>query len=251
MTLMIVFRRHAALWALVTALCLPTAALRADTFSVLAFDNGTIQPGGARMFNNGKRFMNIEGIHNNNFASFAVADFSSGNLVNSNGNMMPSTPTGINAVTITLTQANASFTNAGSLNFYLAEGTTTSIQPNDAAVIFDATDNEGLNGQLAPVHFLGSATFTGTYTPVDTSGTQDTFTFPPDSSTQLDSATVAYVLGVLTAVNPDGTVGGTLRVLVTPPDPDVSATYTGWVMSDGVTPNPAGPTLTLDVSFSN
>jgi hypothetical protein len=248
MKLMIALRRHTALWALLTILCLPAAALYADTFSVLAFDNGTIQPGGARPFNNGKRFMNIEGASNNNFASFGVADFNTANLVatDGSGNMLPSAPTGLNSITIALTQANASFTNVGSLNFYVAEDTTTSIQPNDAAVRFDAGDpnGEGLNGQLAPVHLLGSGMFSGTYTPTDTSGTVDTYTFPADPSTPLDPATVAYVLSVLGN-------GGTLRVLVTPPDPNVAATYTGWVMSDGVTPNPAGPTITVDVSFSN
>ncbi len=252
---MIVSCRRAALGALLTVLCLPAASLHAQSYSALAFDNGTIQPGGPRPFSNGKNFFNMEGINNNNFSSFGVADFHIGDLVDSSGNPMPSTPTGLNSITITLTQANASFTTAGMLNFYLAEDTTTSIQPNDAAVIFDLTDpsGEGLNGQnapnqLSPLHLLGSGMFTGTPNPNDTSGTMDTFTFPADSSTQLDAATVAYVLAVF--ANADPSTPTPLRIVVTPPDPSVAATYAGYTatMYNGVAV--VGPTLTLNVSFN-
>jgi hypothetical protein len=255
--LMIAFCRHGALWALLTALCLP-AALRAAPYSVLAFDNGTIQPNGPRPFSFGKNYFNMEGSTNNNFASFGVAAFNSSALVDGSGNMMPSTPTGLNAITLSLTQANASFTTAGALNFYLVEDVTTSIQPTDAAVLFDPNDpnGEGLNGQLAPVHFLGSGAFTGTYNAVDTSGTADTFIFPPDTTTKLDPATVAYVLGVLTALNTDGSVGGPLRVVITPADPAVAATYAGFSNTLYINANfpngvpVVGPTITLDVSFN-
>src|SRR5581483_7968084 len=152
-------------------------ALRADPYAVLAFDNATVQPGGPRPFSNGKNFFNMEGSSSGNFASFGVADFNSVNLADSSGNLIVNPPTGLNTITITLSQANAAFTTGGALNFYLAEDTTTSIQPNDAAVLFDTNDpnGEGLNGQLAPVHFLGSATFTQS-----DNGTVDTFTFPSD-----------------------------------------------------------------------
>ena len=89
----------------------------------------------------------------------------------------------------------------------------------------------------APLHMLGSGSFLGTDTPTDTSGTLDTYTF-----TQLDSTTVAYVLGVLSN-------GGTLRLVITPADPDVAATYAGFsnTMYEGMTVT--GPTLILDLSF--
>ena len=60
--------------------------------------------------------------------------------------------------------------------------------------------------------------------------------------TRPPSATVAYVLGVLTN-------GGNFRLVITPADPNVSATYAGFsnTMYEGLTV--AGPTLTLDVSF--
>jgi hypothetical protein len=222
MALMIALGRYSVVCSLLTVLGLPAAALRADTFSALAFDNATVQPGGPRGGTNGKVFFNTEGANNTQFASYAVADFNSSDL------MISGTPTGINAVTITLTQANAAFTNSGSLNFYLAEDTTTSIQPADMKVIYDATDPEGLNGQLAPVHFLGSGMFTQS-----DNGTQDTYSFVPDCTT------APYLLGVLNN-------GGAFRLVITPPDPAVAATYAGFS-----NPNPTlpGPTLTLDVSF--
>jgi hypothetical protein len=241
MILMIACCRHSALWALLITLSLPTTALRADTFSALAFDNATVQPAGPRKFSNGKNFFNIEGSNNlPNFASYGVTDFNSSDLLDVDGNMMPSIPTVLNAITIKLTQANAAFTRDGPLNFYLVEDTATSIQPNDVAVFFDADDpaGEGLNGQLAPVHLLGSGTFTQT-----TSGDPNIFTFPPaDGSSLLDDDTITYVLGILTN-------GGAFRVVITPLDPDVAATFAGFShTTDGVV-DLTGPALTLDVTF--
>ena len=173
-----------------------------------------------------KVFVDIEGANNAGFASYAVADFNSSDL------MISGTPAVINMITITLTQDNAAFTNNGMLNFYLAEDTTTGIQPaappDVPAVIFDATDPEGLNGQLAPVHFLGLGMFTQS-----DNGTQDTFSFVPDCTT------APYVLGILSN-------GGALRFVITPPDPDVAATYSGFSNANPIYP---GPALTLDVSF--
>jgi hypothetical protein len=239
---MIARRRHPELWALLAAVCLAVPTLHADLYSALAFDNATVQPGGPRSGDYGKIYFNIEGSSNGPYADYGVADFNSSTFADASGNPMPSTPMALNSITVTLSQANADFTNAGSLNFYLSEATTTSIQPADNAVIFDATDSEGLNGQLSPTHMLGSGMFMGTFTPTDTSGTLDTFTFPPDNTTQLDSATVAYVLGVLTS-------GGTLRMAITPADPDVSATYAGFsnTMYNGLTVT--GPTLIPDLGF--
>jgi hypothetical protein len=239
---MIAARRHAELWALVAAVCLAAPTLHADPYSALAFDNATVQPGGPRTGDYGKLYFNIEGANNGAYADYGVADFNSSNLANANGNPMPSTPMVLNSITMTLSQANASFTNAGMLNFYLSENTTTSIQPADNAVTFDATDSEGLNGQLAPLHMLGSGMFTGTDSPTDTSGTLDTFTFPPDNTTQLDSATVAYLLGVLAN-------GGNLRLVITPADPNVAATYAGFSNTIYENMTVTGPTLILDLGF--
>jgi hypothetical protein len=175
---MIAPRRHPELWALLAAVSVAIPTLHADLYTALAFDNATVQPGGPRTGDYGKLYFNIEGASNAAYADYGVADFNSSNLADANGNAIPSTPMALNSITVTLSQANASFTSAGMLNLYISEATTTSNQPADNAVCFDATDSEGLNGQLAPLHMLGSGMFTGTDTPTDPSGTLDTFTFP-------------------------------------------------------------------------
>src|SRR5262249_11760426 len=94
-------------------------AARADVI-VSASDNATVQPGGPRAGSNGKAFFNIEGPANGTFASFGVVDFQL---------TADSTVTSISGLTLSLTQANAAFTHAGSLQFFLTEDTTTDIQP--------------------------------------------------------------------------------------------------------------------------
>jgi hypothetical protein len=204
------------------ALCVTAA--RADDFSTLAFDNATVWPSGPRMGDNGKNFFNTEGINNGQFASFGVADFDSSTLG------IDFTVATVTTVTVTLTQDNAAFTTDGSISFYITEDTTTSIQPADNAVFFDTNDSEGLNGQLQPVHFLGSGNFTQ-----GPSGTVDVFAY------NLDDATAAYVTNVLNSQ-------GTLRVVITPADPDVSATYAGF--SDPNYPL-QGPMITVSVISAN
>jgi hypothetical protein len=204
------------------ALCV--SAARADDFLTLAFDNATVWPSGPRPGDNGKNFFNTEGINNGQFASFGVADFDTSTLG------IDFTVATVTTVTVTLTQDNAAFTTDGSINFYITEDTSTSIQPADDAVFFDTTDPEGLNGQLQPVHFLGSGNFTQ-----GPSGTVDVFAYG------LDDATAAYVTNVLNNQ-------GTLRVVITPADPDVSATYAGF--SDPNYPL-QGPMITVSVISAN
>jgi len=205
-----------------TGLALSVSTAHADDFSTFAFDNATVQPGGPRMGANGKNFFNTEGTDNATFASFGVADFDTSTLG------ITYTVDTVTAVTVTLTQDNASFTTDGAINFYISEDTVTSIQPEDDAVFFDATDSEGLNGQLQPIHFLGSGSFAQ-----GANGTVDVFAF------DLDADTAPYVAGVLNNQ-------GTLRLVITPVDTFVSATYAGF--SD---PNYPGPMITVSVTPAN
>jgi hypothetical protein len=204
----------------VVAFLAPVA--HADDFSTFAFDNATVQPGGPRMGDFGKIFMNIEGVDNGNFASFAAADFDTSTLG------IDFTVDTVTTVTVTLSQDNAAFTADGAINFYITEDPFTSIQPEDDAVFFDATDSEGLNGQLQPIHFLGSGNFTE-----GANGTVDVFSY------DLDSDTAAYVAGVLNNQ-------GTLRLVITPVDTGVAATYAGF--SDA---NYPGPMITVSVTSAN
>jgi hypothetical protein len=169
-----------------------------------AFDNATIQPTGPRTGANGQLFFNIEGSDNGQFASFGVADF------------MPSAMNvAITSLTLTLTQANASFTHNGSLLFYISGDTTTSIDPGTSPLFYDGGAlPTGLGTQLSPTHFLG----TGMFTEV-ADGTVDSFNFT------LDMATTVYLDSQLS-------MGGPIRVIVAPGDAAVAATYAGFSNTD-------------------
>jgi hypothetical protein len=194
---------------------LAAQGIRADDFSAPATDNATVQPTGPRMGQNGKDYLNVEGVMNGNFASFGVIDFDSSAL-GLNG------VTDLQSVTISLTQDNASFTHDGPVNFYITEDTTTSIQPDDMAILFDTNDSEGLNGQLSPIHLLGAGNFMQT-----NSGDLDQFRFA------LDTDTKAYLIGQINT-------GGTIRVVITPTDPATAATYAGFS-----SPDYTGPVITV------
>jgi hypothetical protein len=208
---------------LVGLLVLATAALpaaaRADLYSTAAFDNGTIQSTGPRQGDFGKIFFNIEGLANSPFDSYGVADFDSTQLG------INFTVSNILTVTVALTQDNAAFTTNGSINFYISGDTVTSIQPADDVVFFDESDPEGLNGQLSPTYYLG----TGTFTEI-ANGTEDDFTFALDPTSDV----YAYLINQINN-------GGVVRLVITPNDPDVSATYAGFSNVDY-----NGPVLTVD-----
>src|SRR5207302_6870687 len=93
--LMIACCRNSGLWAPLATLSLATTAIRADTFTGLAFNNATVQPAGPRKFSSGKNFFNIEGANNlPNFASWGAADFNLGAiLLDVNGNPLANPPT--------------------------------------------------------------------------------------------------------------------------------------------------------------
>src|SRR6266852_692706 len=98
------FRCHLALWTLLATLSLPASALRADTFSALAFENAPVWPSGPRPAPSGVVFFDVEGIGISNpaFSAYGVADFNSSDLLNACGGAIPGTPSAINAITITL-----------------------------------------------------------------------------------------------------------------------------------------------------
>jgi hypothetical protein len=211
-------------------LALPVLALvasvaRADDFSTFAFDNATVWQTGPRAGDNGKAYFDVEGVLNGDFAAWGAADFDSSTLG------INFTVDTVTDVAVTLVQDNAAFTTDGAINFYITEDTTTSIQPDpvNPAVFFDLTDPEGLNGQLQPIHFLGSGKFAQ-----GPSGTVDVFSFT------LDDASAAYVSGVLNNM-------GTLRVVMTPADPAVSATYAGFSDATGY----FGPMITVSATSAN
>jgi hypothetical protein len=212
-------------------LALSESGLRADVFTSKAYDNGTIWPVGPRNAPNGRNFFDIEGMMNGNFAAFGVADFLSTHFRNASGQPIGQISQ-INSISLVLTQDNAAFTTDGQLNFYVTQQMITSIDadptfPTLVETTFDVSDpnGEGLNGQFAPVVMVG----TGAFMQVQ-SGQVDTFTLTLDANTQ------NYLISVINSLS-------AFRIIITPADPNVSATYAGFT-----DPNFAGPVIMIDAN---
>lgn len=195
----------------VIAVALLATVSQAQFFSTTgaATDNATIQPGGPRTGSSGKAFFNVESIPNGNFASYGVLDF--------DGSALTLDPAAgdIYRVIVTLTESNAGFTTPGSVNFWLTEDTTADIQPGTSSLVFDPgqVPNGVAPGDLAPLHFLGTGAFTGDDS--STNGNPNIYSF------DVDSAVTAILNGSV------GAGGGNIRIVVTPGDDVVAATWAG------------------------
>jgi hypothetical protein len=203
------------------ALFLVAAPAPADVITVAATDNATVQPDGPRPGDNGKRFFNMEGSANMNFASFGVLDFGTSTFM----------ATSVTGATLQLTQANTFFTMNGGLQIFLVPDTTTDIQPVTSPLKY-VPPNPGLGTQLGTPLSLGTAMFVqGTGGPFgDGSGTVDTFnlTISPSAAALLQSEINA----------------GKVRIVVAPDSATVAATYAGF-SNDLFT----GPILQLNGTF--
>jgi methionine-rich copper-binding protein CopC len=205
--------------------------VRTTNIAQQAGDLATVQPAGPRAAPNGKNFFNIEGSGASASASFGVADFNTAGL---NFTL----PTGetigtINSISLGTINAPASFTHAGAVDVYLVEDTDTDISGNNVALHFDTTDpTEGLNGQLGAKHLLGSFTF---------DSAQVTTTFTDVTLTTLDPAGVNLLK---TALNS----GAKFRIVMTPEDATVAATYAGTSFGtvDGVSNAYQAPRLSIN-----
>lgn len=209
--------------ALLTAVLLFSVAVASHaqiTVSAEAFNNATVQPAGPRTGSSGKNFFNIEGNNNGQYASFGVADFNAGDL--SIGLLIAD----VVGIRLKLTEDRASFSAAGSIRLWLTEDTTTSIDPGTPPPIaWDASDlPNGLGMQLVPRYELG----TGTYTPT-ADGTLFEYTL------SLSPEAKSYLINQLNS-------SGTIRLIVSPADDAVAASYAGYSHS-----TLAGPTLELDL----
>jgi predicted extracellular nuclease/2',3'-cyclic-nucleotide 2'-phosphodiesterase (5'-nucleotidase family) len=193
-----------------------------EEFRQEALDNATVQPEGPRSGSDGNTFFNIEGSANDQFASFGVVDFSF-----ADANL------GLTAVDVTdfdleLTQSNAGFTTSGPISIYLTDATDVSIQ-DDSSITYQEDNNglESVDPAFTNLSLLGSFDFIQTST-----GDTDSLNLLSD----LDAAEETQILDRLNNGDP-------LRLVVTPDNPDVAATYAGFANED----NP-GPTISLEVS---
>lgn len=202
---------------------LATLPVRADMLEpVVAVDNATIQPNGPRSGGSGKAFFNVQGADNNQFASFGVLDFQF--------EAQPTPIASVQSLQLNLTQSNAAFSRAGALRFWLTEQNAIDIQPGTSPLVFDADSppaGVGNQFQAATLYELG----TGSYDVIATD-TVDQFVF------NISNAAVSDYL------SQQLNTAGVIRLLVTPDDATVSATYGGY------TNNNAGrrPTLSLAVT---
>lgn len=199
------------------AICLaaPTTA-RAD-FTVSAFDNSTVQPGGPRTGANGQRFLNIESMPNGTFASFGVVDFRA-----------TATAGVVSRLSLALTESNAGFTRPGSLSFYVSTNTTTNIDAGTSPLTYQtsSSDSTGIGGQLSTLYQLGTGIFPGTAT-----GSVDLYQFAVTGVLQ------SYLTSQVNA-------GGAIRVVIGAADSVVAATFAGFTNTVANTP---GPALTVGI----
>ncbi|MGF1511072.1 MAG: endonuclease/exonuclease/phosphatase family protein [Myxococcota bacterium] len=200
---------------LVATLAAPSVGQAQTLLTLPASNNATVQPGGPRAGDSGKAFFNIQGDANGGFASFGVVDF---------------IPSPINcfeivSVGLELTQDNASFTGNGPYSVYLTDAVEVSIEPDSNIAFQGGNGKETVDPAFTELTFLGSFDFVET-----NSGDTDLVQFGPDIDLALQIALVESLQN-----------GTPLRLVLTPDDPDVSATYAGFTNSN----NP-GPTLVVD-----
>lgn len=170
-----------------------------------ATNNATVQPNGPRTGVNGKRFFNIEGNNFGSFASFGVVDFNAADF----GLSRPVAD--ITGITLKLYDAPASFSADGRVRFWLSADTTTDIEPGTSPLRFDATAlPDGVGNQLAPLYLLGEGTYTK-----GTAGNEFSYAL------SLPAAAKALLITRMNAM-------GRIRLVVTPAEDSVAATYGGY-----------------------
>jgi hypothetical protein len=165
-------------------------------------------PGGPRPGNNGKNYLNAQGKKTSpdgKYASFGVIDFA-----------VPADlaqVSKIKGLTLTLTQAIASFAHDGSIKIYLTTDTRTDTKESSpqapAALKFDPSTADGLGDQLAPRYPAGSGSFSKKET-----GKVDTF------SLSVEGEGEKYLRGELNR-------HGKIRLILVPDSDEVAATYFG------------------------
>ncbi len=224
---MTTMRCRALLLALVLLLGTAWTALAQLNVGANASNNATIQPAGPRTGVNGKRFFNIEGNNFASFASFGVVDF---NATDFGLSQRVSDVTGI---TLKLYDAPASFSADGRVRFWLSEDTTTDIEPGTSPLRWDANAlPDGVGTQLSPLHLLGEGIYTK-----GTAGNEFAYTL------SLSASAKAYLINQINT-------GGKIRLLVTPAEDTVAATYAGYTHATIPVPRLELTVVTQPTAFS-
>ena len=169
-------------------------------------------------------FFNVQG-DDDAFTVYSLVDFDTSSI----GEVAA-----INSLSIELTQSNAFFSADGGVEFFLASDTR-AVGLNDTARYISAQANGGANTGEAVV---GNAF--GTLFPLGTGMYNETATGDVDTiAFSLDAAGEAFAVSQINS-------GGLLRIIATPADADVQATYSG----AGSILSPPGPPV-LNVSATS
>lgn len=163
-------------------------------------------------------FFNVQG-DDDVFTVYSLVDFDTAGI---------GPAASVSGLTLNLTQSNAGFTADGGLEFFLASDTRT-VDLTDTARYISDGDNVGaevVGTAFGTLFSLGASTFTET-----ASGDLDSIVLT------LDTAGEAFAVSQINS-------GGLLRIIGTPGDLGVQATYSG---ATSILPTPAPPTLDVTV----
>jgi hypothetical protein len=193
-----------------------------------ASDDATVQPAGPRTGTTGKSFFNVEANNSANGAntSFGVLDYNQGSI-SSLPFSLPSPVGTINEVSISTVTGfpPSSFQHSGTFNVYLVDDSTTS-DNNDGSspLTFNTTADplEGVGTQLGTKHLLGTINY---------NSNQPTDVFTSFPLTNADAATLALLANDLNS-------GAKFRIVVTPGDSAVAASWEGQASFNGLFESP-------------
>jgi len=206
------------------ALAIAGAWAQTVTVGANAVNNATVQPGGPRGGLFGKVFFNIEGNQFGSFASFGVVDFSAADFG------LSAAVADVQGITLKLYDAPASFSANGTVRVWLSEATAVDIEPTTSPLRWNASAlPDGVGNQLQPLHLLGSGTYTKT-----TLDTEFVYTLTVPASAR------QYLVERLNS-------RGRIRLVVTPAEDGVAATYAGHNHYRERTPPARPPRLELTV----
>ncbi|MEM6394493.1 MAG: PEP-CTERM sorting domain-containing protein [Planctomycetota bacterium] len=162
-------------------------------------------------------FFNVQG-DDDEFTVYSLVDFDTSPIIGP--------ATSVTALSLDIAQSNIFFTANGGLEFFLATDTR-AIDLNDSARYISDGDNTGsevVGSAFGTLYSIGTGTFTETAT-----GDIDTYTF------SLDPTAEAFALSQINS-------GGLLRIIATPSDLAVQATYAGASALGGI----SSPVLTIE-----
>ena len=215
--------------ALTLAVAAPAAALAQQDVDLTADFSAEVLLDGVREFDGGvsTAFFNVQG-DDDEFARFAVADFTAPDL--------GADVTDVSDFTLSLTQDNAGFSANGSLAFFLTDASTEiNVDSPLNFVSSGDADDPNISVQVLGDQFGGGPLFAAGLGQFDVAG--DEMTQAIDFN--LSGPAQQFVIDTLNN-------GGTLRVIGTPGDGDVQATFSG---AGSLLDPPMPPVLSFDATL--